>query len=41
MRSNNFNDSDDLADLLKPEKVAQRVEDLLRSDLTSNIVRVY
>ena len=41
MRSNNFNDSDDLADLLKPEKVAERVEELLQSDLTSSIIRVY
>ncbi len=41
MRANNFNDSDDLADLLKPETVAKRVEDLLKSDLTSSIIRVY
>ena len=41
MRANNFNDSDDLADLLKPEKVAERVEELVRSDLTSSIIRVY
>ena len=41
MRANNFNDSDDLADLLKPEQVAKRVEDVMRSDLTGSIVRVY
>ena len=41
MRANNFNDSDDLADLLKPETVAKRVEDLLKSDLTSSVVRVF
>jgi len=41
MRANNFNDSDDLADLLKPEKVAERVVELLQSDLTSSIIRVY
>jgi len=41
MRANNFNDSDDLADLLKPEVVAARVEDLLKSDLTSSVVRVF
>lgn len=41
MRANNFYDSDDLSDLLKPEVVAAKVLDVLTSDVTASVVRVF
>lgn len=41
MRAKNFNDSDDLADLLQPSSVAVRVLEVLGSDMTGSVVRVF
>jgi 2-C-methyl-D-erythritol 4-phosphate cytidylyltransferase len=40
MRTNNFNECDELQDLLSPSIVAKKIEDLLRSDATGLIFRV-
>ncbi len=41
MRAKNFNETDDLADLLDPVHVAKRVQEILMSDITGSVVRVY
>jgi len=41
MRAKNFTQSDDLSDLLDPDWVASKVEELIKSDITGVVVRVY
>ena len=41
MRTKNFTQSDDLSDLLDPDWVASRVEEVIKSDITGVVVRVY
>jgi len=41
MRAKNFNETDDMADLLDPVHVARRVQEILMSEVTGSVIRVY